>query len=151
MGFILNRHHKMNVIIYIDGGSRGNPGMAGAGVVILDRETSQPLVEVGYFLGRMTNNAAEYHGLIRALEAADRIGANRLDIRSDSQLMVRQVTGQYRVKSDGLRPLYERVKRLLTGFDDWRMTHVYRESNQRADQLANQAMDARADVAMTQL
>lgn len=140
----------MKVIIYIDGGSRGNPGLAGAGVVILNAEDRQPLLEAGYFLGKMTNNAAEYNGLIRALEAANQIGASFLDIHSDSQLMVRQITGQYRVKSADLRPLYDRARQLLGGFDNWKITHVYREKNRRADQLANQSMDARSDVEVTQ-
>ena len=139
----------MNLEIYVDGGARGNPGPAAAGVVIRDRDRNEPVHEGGYFLGVMTNNAAEYQGLIRSLELAKAMGGRDAAIHSDSQLMVRQVTGQYRVKSPSLKPLHDQVRRLLTCFKDWRITHVYRESNTRADELANMAMDAKRDVIIT--
>jgi ribonuclease HI len=138
----------MKVCVYIDGGSRGNPGPAAAGVVVRDADNSRTLFEAGYILGRTTNNQAEYQGLIRALEDAARLGANELDIRSDSELLVRQLKGEYRVKSVDLKPLYERAVKLLDGFKAWRIKHVPREHNRRADELANRAMDAAADVAL---
>ena len=136
----------MNLTIHFDGGSRGNPGPASAGVVIHDADTGKPVHEAGYFLGKRTNNVAEYQGLIRSLEKAKQLGGERLDIHSDSQLLVRQITGAYRVKSPALKPLYEQAKALLSGFADWKIQHVYRDKNQRADELANLAMDHHADV-----
>lgn len=136
----------MKLTIHFDGGSRGNPGPASAGVVITDTDTGKPLHQGGYFLGKCTNNVAEYHGLIRSLEQAEALGGTCLDIHSDSELLVRQITGQYRVKSPDLKPLYqEAVKRLHT-FDHWDIQHVRRDRNQRADELANLAMDHKADV-----
>ncbi|MEX0655041.1 MAG: ribonuclease HI family protein [Phycisphaeraceae bacterium] len=139
----------MNCIIHIDGGSRGNPGPAGVGVVIHDAETREPIHEAGYFVGRTTNNVAEYTGLIRALELAHTLGANAVQIRSDSQLLVRQLLGQYRVKSADLKPLFDQARQHLAGFEKWKLDHVRRELNQRADELANLAMDARRDVLVT--
>lgn len=136
----------MKLVIHFDGGSRGNPGPASAGVVIKDADDSKTLHEAGYFLGRHTNNVAEYHGLIRSLAQARALGGNDLDIRSDSELLVRQIHGQYRVKSPALKPLYEQAVKHLRGFDKWRIQHVRREHNQRADELANLAMDHQADV-----
>lgn len=135
----------MHVLIQVDGGSRGNPGPAAAGVSITDPEGT-PLFEAGFHLSPMTNNQAEYHGLLYALREAKRIGATKLDIQADSELLVRQINGQYKVKNEGLRPLYERAVKDLRGFDDWQMAHVRRERNTRADELANLAMDARRDV-----
>lgn len=132
-------------VIHIDGGARGNPGPAGAGVVIADADGT-PVHEAGYFLGRATNNVAEYQGLLRALEQAAAIGARQVTLRSDSQLLVRQLTGEYRVKSTDLRPLFERAQSLLRRFGRWSIEHVPRAENARADALANQAMDAQADV-----
>ena len=136
----------MNLTIHFDGGSRGNPGPASAGIVIHDADTGNALHEAGYFLGRCTNNVAEYQGLLRSLEQAKILGGQKLDIHSDSELLVRQITGQYRVKSPDLKPLYEQARQLLTGFSDWKIQHVRRDKNQRADELANLAMDHKADV-----
>ena len=136
----------MNLTIHFDGGSRGNPGPASAGVVIQDADTANPVHEAGYFLGRCTNNVAEYQGLIHSLEQAEVLGGKSLNIHSDSELLVRQITGQYRVKSPDLKPLYDRAIQLLRGFDKWKIQHVRREKNQRADELANLAMDHKADV-----
>ncbi len=132
--------------VYVDGGSRGNPGPAAAGVVLLDADTGQPVFEAGYFLGRMTNNAAEYNGLIKALEACIAHEAQRVCVTSDSQLMVRQILGEYRVKSADLQPLHTDAKALLGRIGDWKIRHVLRENNKRADELANVAMDAGDDV-----
>ena len=136
----------MNLKIHIDGGARGNPGPAATGVVIHDADDDAPIHEAGYFLGKTTNNVAEYSGLIHALEIAARLKAASLDIYSDSQLMVRQINGQYRVKNQGLKPLFAKARRLLDGFDRWTITDVRRERNTRADELANLAMDLGRDV-----
>lgn len=135
----------MGLIIHIDGGARGNPGPAGAGVVIAD-DAGRSLHEAGYFLGRQTNNAAEYQALILALKRAARLADPHLTIYSDSELLVHQITGQYRVKSRNLIGYVEQAQSLLLQFDAWTIRHVRREGNQRADQLANMAMDREQDV-----
>lgn len=140
----------MRVILHIDGGARGNPGPAGAGVVIQCADTDKYLHEHGYFLGHGTNNFAEYTGLIKGLEAAQSLGAEHVAVHSDSQLMVRQLLGEYRVKSASLRPLYDRAAALLKQFKSHDLTHVPREKNEMADRLANEAMDAKGDVDYTQ-
>lgn len=136
----------MRLILHTDGGSRGNPGPAAAGVVLTDADTGQPVHEAGYFLGRTTNNVAEYQGLLRGLDAARDLGAAELVIRSDSQLMVRQLDGQYKVKSADLKPLFEQAKAKLRHFPRATIDHVYRHKNADADRLANLAMDAKRDV-----
>jgi ribonuclease HI len=136
----------LNLIIYFDGGSRGNPGPASAGIVIHDADSGKAVHEAGHFLGRCTNNVAEYQGLLRSLKQAQTLGGESLVIHSDSELLVRQITGQYRVKSPDLKPLYEQAMVLLRGFGQWKIQHVRREKNQRADELANLAMDHKADV-----
>jgi ribonuclease HI len=133
------------LIINVDGGARGNPGPAGAGVVITTSEGTR-IHEAGYFLGRQTNNAAEYHALIRALQRAQQCGQQPLSIHSDSELLVRQITGDYRVKSPRLAQLYEQVQLLLLRAGVWNIQHVPREENARADALANLAMDRQQDV-----
>lgn len=135
----------MDLQIHIDGGARGNPGPAGAGVV-LARGDGSPLLEVGYYLGRVTNNVAEYTALLRALESAEQMGAKRLDIASDSELLVRQINGEYRVRNEGLKDLFAEACDRLSRFSQWRLRHVRREANARADELANLAMDAGEDV-----
>lgn len=139
----------MNGILHVDGGSRGNPGPAGCGIVIRDADTHQVLYEAGHYLGPATNNVAEYQGLLRALAAARDLGLRSIAIRSDSELMVRQLTGQYRVKSPGLKPLFEQVRQRLSLFQKWQIQYVPREQNQRADELANLAMDAQGDLIVT--
>src|ERR1043165_6720682 len=135
----------MKLIVNIDGGARGNPGPAGAGVVI--HETGHgALFEAGYFLGEMTNNMAEYTGLVRALEALAAWPEADVTICSDSELMVRQITGEYRVRNATLLGLYQQAQKLLLRRDQWRIRHVPREENRRADELANMAMDAGDDV-----
>lgn len=135
----------MALVIHIDGGSRGNPGPAGAGVVIRQGETGPLLLEAGFFLGVQTNNAAEYLALIRALEHVARL-PDDLQINSDSELLVRQMTGEYRVRNPQLQELHGRAERLLLREGRWHMRHVRRELNRRADELANMAMDHRTDV-----
>jgi len=136
----------MHLIIHTDGGARGNPGPAAAGVSIVDAATGEAVHEAGYYLGETTNNVAEYQGLLRALAKAQQLGATRVSVRSDSQLMVRQIHGQYRVKSEALRPLFRDVIKHLQAMEAWDVEHVRRAGNQRADQLANAAMDAGMDV-----
>lgn len=135
----------MNVLMYIDGGSRGNPGPAAGGVVILDAE-GVPLLEAGYWFGRKTNNQAEYGALLRGLDEALARGATEIHIRSDSELLVRQLNGDYRVKSEVIIPLFNQARTTLEKFKRWKAEHVLRNLNARADELANHAMDAGADV-----
>lgn len=135
----------MRLVIYTDGGARGNPGPAGAGVSICD-EAGHPKYEAGYFIGHTTNNVAEYTGLLRALDVAVSAGATAVLVKSDSELMVRQLNGEYRVKSENLKGIFDEIMKKLRAIGDWKVTHVYRESNERADELANRAMDRREDV-----
>jgi ribonuclease HI len=128
--------------LHFDGGSRGNPGPAAVGICLVDAETDQPVHEAGYFLGEMTNNAAEYEALLKGLALAETWQPRHLAIFSDSQLLVRQINGQYRVKSAGLKPLFEQAQQQLAHFESWSIDHVKRALNERADALANAAMDA---------
>lgn len=140
----------MNLTVFFDGGARGNPGPAAAGIVISrvneTDDTSVRIHEAGYFLGRATNNVAEYSALIRSAELILPLKPAQVSFHSDSELLVRQITGQYRVKSPDLLPLYEKAQALLLRLDSWHIRHVYREANSRADQLANLAIDAKKDV-----
>ena len=133
------------VTVFIDGGSRGNPGPAAAGVVITAADGAV-LHEAGIYLGRATNNVAEYRGLLAGLQAAAAGGATDVEVVSDSELLVRQMTGEYRVKNPGLAPLAAEARRLAGRFTACTFRHVRRELNLRADHLVNQALDARADV-----
>ena len=135
----------MGLIIHFDGGARGNPGPAGAGVVIRSDDGAL-LHESAHFLGRQTNNAAEYLALIHALRRAQRCPEAALQLFSDSELVVRQITGEYRVKSPKLAELYEQVQVLLVKVGCWSIQAIAREENLRADELANLAMDRKADV-----
>lgn len=128
-----------------DGGSRGNPGPAGIGVVIR-AEDGTPLVTLGRFIGRATNNVAEYHALIAALKKATELGARKIIIRGDSELVVKQMRGEYRVKHPVLRPLFDQAKALYRQFDEARIEHNFRHKNALADKLANLAMDRKAEV-----
>ncbi len=128
--------------INVDGASRGNPGKAGAGVVIRDHE-GNVLKKLKRYLGVATNNVAEYQALVMALEAARNLRINKVRISADSELMVKQLTGVYRVKSPELKLLYDKAKGLLEGFMEFEITHVYREENNLADSLANEAIDER--------
>jgi ribonuclease HI/probable phosphoglycerate mutase len=128
-----------------DGGSRGNPGPAGIGVVVRAADGT-PLVTLGRYVGKATNNVAEYRALITAMREAERLGAKRVAIRGDSELVVRQMTGQYRVKHPDLIPLYREAKELFDSFQEASISHNYREKNELADRLGNMAMDRRADV-----
>jgi ribonuclease HI len=132
----------MNVTIHIDGAARGNPGPAAFAYVITPEDG--PSIEESGRLGSTTNNVAEYTALVKVLERAARLGARRLAIHSDSELLVRQMNGQYRVKNDDLRTLFEEAKRLCGRFDLVTIRHVPRAQNSRADELCNEALDERA-------
>jgi ribonuclease HI len=125
--------------IFTDGGSRGNPGPAAYAYVI--KRTGQPDIEEMAYLGQTTNNIAEYTGLVKALEHARELGGKKLIVNSDSELMVKQMNGQYKVKNEGLRPLYEQAARLRKQFEAVTIKHIYREQNAQADALCNEAMD----------
>lgn len=131
---------KDEFIIYTDGGARGNPGPA-AWAVVLKRSGEPDLEEMG-FLGDTTNNVAEYTALLRALELAQAHAGKRLLIHSDSELMVRQMTGVYKVKHPGLLPLFQQASKLVAGFEKVTFKHIRRELNQRADELCNEVLDA---------
>jgi ribonuclease HI len=128
------------ITAYCDGGSRGNPGPSGYGVSIEDA-AGRPIAELSEFLGVKTNNFAEYSGLLAALEYALAHGRKQLRVVADSELMVKQMKGQYRVNSPDLRPLWEEAKRRAAKLDRFEIQHVLRGKNKRADALANQAMD----------
>jgi len=128
----------------VDGGARGNPGKAGYGAH-LTSESGDLVAEVYGFLGVATNNVAEYAALLAALEYALSAGASSLQVRSDSQLMVRQIQGRYKVKNAGLQPLFRRARELIGALERFRIEHVRREENKEADALANRAMDEEGD------
>ena len=125
---------------HCDGGSRGNPGPSGYGAVVED-ENGHVVARLSNFLGRQTNNFAEYSGLLAVLKWAIENHATRLRVVSDSELMVKQMKGQYKVSSPGLRPLWEEAKRLAARLDRFEMRHTLRGGNKEADRLANEAMD----------
>ena len=126
-------------VLHADGAARGNPGPAGAGAVLLDPD-GNVVAELGRALGRATNNVAEYSALVMGLEDARRRGVEDLVVRLDSELVVRQLRGQYRVRHPGLRPLARRALGLLGEFRSVRVEHVPRERNAHADRLANEAV-----------
>jgi probable phosphoglycerate mutase len=128
------------ITAHCDGGARGNPGPSGFGALIQDAD-SQVLAELSEFLGIQTNNFAEYSGLLASLDYALAHGHRRLRVVSDSELMVKQIKGQYQVKSPGLRPLYEQAKKKIAQLDAFEIVHALRHKNKDADRLANQAMD----------
>ncbi|HKF81950.1 MAG TPA: ribonuclease HI family protein [Solirubrobacterales bacterium] len=129
--------------VNVDGGARGNPGPAAIGVVL--RDGSEVVEEVGEAIGEATNNVAEYRALLRGIELASAHGASDLELIGDSELVVRQVEGRYKVKNAGMKELHEAVKRALRDFDSWSIRHVRRENNSDADRLVNQALDGALD------
>src|ERR1700744_5867845 len=136
----LFEHSGESIVAYCDGGSRGNPGPAGFGVYIQD-SAGKVLAELSEFVGKRTNNFAEYSALLASLEFAIGNGHRSLRVVSDSELMVKQIKGQYRVNSPELRPLYEEAKRRITQLQRFQIQHVLRDKNKHADRLANVAMD----------
>ncbi|RJP21466.1 MAG: reverse transcriptase-like protein [Deltaproteobacteria bacterium] len=131
---------RVPVTVRVDGASRGNPGPAGAGAVV-EFGDGRPPVELCSFLGETTNNVAEYRALLLALEEAGKHSPGSVTVFSDSELLVRQMNGQYKVKAEHLRPLYLEACRRLRAFPAARILHVGREQNRRADRLANLAID----------
>ncbi|MCL4501668.1 MAG: ribonuclease HI family protein [Deltaproteobacteria bacterium] len=128
--------------LYSDGASRGNPGQAGVGVVLVD-PYGQIAVRNLKYLGQATNNVAEYRGLLLGLEMARNLGIKKIQIYSDSELLVRQINGAYRVKKPHLLALWQQARRELQQFESFEVIHVPRELNREADRLANQAIDQR--------
>jgi ribonuclease HI len=131
---------ELHLIAYSDGGARGNPGPAGYGVVIHD-QAGHKVAALSEYLGHQTNNVAEYQGLIAALEYATSHGHKALKVISDSELLVRQIKGIYKVKNSALQDLHGRAKELIAELDWFSIGHVLRGKNQEADELANAAMD----------
>jgi probable phosphoglycerate mutase len=136
----VSRDHE-RVVVEADGGSRGNPGPAGYGAVVCDADTGALLAERAASLGVATNNVAEYSGLIAGLEAAREIGARRVDVRMDSKLVVEQMSGRWKIKHPGMKPLAARAASIVRDFDAVTFTWIPREQNKAADALANSAMD----------
>ena len=128
------------VTVNVDGGARGNPGPAAIGVVLRNGDGSV-VEEVGERIGEATNNVAEYRALLRGIELAAAHGAQELELIGDSELVVRQVEGRYKVKNAGMKELHAEVKRALGGFDSWSIRHVRRAENADADRLVNEALD----------
>ena len=129
------------IVAHIDGGSRGNPGPAAYGVVI-ETAQGQPVKAFARFIGETTNNFAEYQGLLAALEYALNQGYRRLRVLTDSELMARQISGRYKVRSPDLKPLHDKAQALIARLESFSIRHVYREHNREADHLANKALDA---------
>ena len=127
-------------LLMVDGAARGNPGEAGCGAAICD-ETGAVVKELSRYIGYTTNNVAEYEALLMGLEALLQMGRNKIRVQSDSQLLVRQLNGEYRVKDEKLKVLFQRAVGLLRRFDTYRILHVPRELNKLADRLANQGID----------
>jgi len=132
------------IIANVDGGARGNPGPAAIGVV-LRGDGDEVLEKVGEKIGEATNNVAEYRALLRGIELAAQHGASELELIGDSELIVRQVEGRYKVKNAGMKELHEQVKQALRDFDSWSIRHVRRAENADADQLVNEALDGVLD------
>ncbi|MFL5754961.1 MAG: ribonuclease HI family protein [Chloroflexota bacterium] len=135
-------------MIRTDGAARGNPGPASLGALLVDGDRADALdpnappdATISEYLGRTTNNVAEWTGVVRALELAGELGADRVDLFLDSQLIVEQLHGRWRVKDSKLQPLWSAAKQRLAGFRVWSATHVRRAFNSQADALANEAID----------
>lgn len=135
------RKPTSEAVLWTDGAARGNPGPAGLGA-ILKRADGEVLARESRYLGVATNNVAEYSALLAGLETARSLGIRHLEVRADSELLIKQLRGEYQVRSQGLRPLYERARALIAEFGSVTLTHVRRELNTEADELANQGVDA---------
>ena len=131
----------MRLVVHVDGGARGNPGPAAAGAVLSDTE-GHVVDDVGVALGRTTNNVAEYRALLLGLDRARALGATEVEIVNDSELVARQVAGQYKVKQEHLKPLHAQALDALAEFERWSIRSVPRERNARADALVNEALDS---------
>ncbi|MEE9559010.1 MAG: ribonuclease HI family protein [Candidatus Brocadiales bacterium] len=133
-----------HIQLYTDGASRGNPGKSGIGVVVLDGEKNV-LAEVSEYIGDATNNVAEYKALIRGVEKALEFSPSRVDVFADSELVVRQLNGQYKVRAPSILPLYNEARKLLGMLPESKVQYVPREQNSLADALANRAIDMVGD------
>ncbi|MGK2931696.1 MAG: ribonuclease HI family protein [Solirubrobacterales bacterium] len=131
----------MKLTVNVDGGARGNPGPSAIGMVVRD-ETGGILLERGEKIGDATNNVAEYKALIAGIKLAKELGAEEVDLIGDSELVVKQIQGKYKVKNGGIKPLHAEAKAALADFDSWSISHVRREMNAEADRLVNEALDA---------
>jgi ribonuclease HI len=131
------------LVVNVDGGARGNPGPAAIAAVVTTPD-GEVVEERSETIGEATNNVAEYRALLLGIERARALGASELELVGDSELIVRQVLGDYRVKDAGLRPLHAQVREALDDFDRWSIRHVRREENEAADELVNAALDAAA-------
>jgi ribonuclease HI len=130
----------VKLTVHVDGGARGNPGPAAIGAVIRD-ESGEILLEAGEKIGIATNNVAEYKALLLGIARAKELGAERLELIGDSELIVKQVRGEYRVKDQGLKPLHAEVRAALEPLEEWSIKHVRREHNVDADRLVNATLD----------
>ena len=131
----------MRLLIHTDGAARGNPGPAGAGAILRDADDGRVVAEIAQPLGRASNNVAEWTAVKLALEEATRLGATHVDLRMDSELVARQITGIYRVKHPDLKPFHAAVMEMLRGLDGYTVGHVPRALNKDADRLSNVAID----------
>jgi ribonuclease HI len=129
----------VELTIYTDGASRNNPGESGAGIYIL--RDGEPFEQIACYLGKTTNNIAEYTAAIIALEHAAKVGARKVRLFADSELMVKQINGLYKVKNEGLKPLHTKVKGLIARIGSVEVQYIPREKNKEADALANKAID----------
>ena len=127
------------VIICVDGASRGNPGLAAIGATVKDKK-GKLITRISQRIGWTTNNQAEYRAAIAALEEAIRLGAKQIELNADSELVVKQIKGKYRVKNAALKPLYQRVKQLQDSLESLTINHIPRQQNREADRLANAAL-----------
>ena len=130
------------VVVHVDGGARGNPGPAAIAAVATAPE-GDVLLEDNAYIGETTNNVAEYRAVLLGIELARKLGAREVEVINDSELVARQIGGQYKVKNAGLKPLFLEALKELRGFDRWSVRNVRREDNTRADELVNEALDAR--------
>jgi len=128
------------LLLYTDGGARGNPGPAGIGVVILDDKKNK-VKELYKYIGETTNNVAEYNAIIHGLEEALLLKAKEVIVHLDSELVTRQLNGEYKVKDAGLKPLFEKALSCLKSFDSFEIRHIERSKNKEADRLANKAIN----------
>lgn len=131
----------MRVVVHVDGGSRGNPGPAAVAAVATSSE-GETLAERKSYIGEATNNVAEYRAVLLGLELARELGAEEVEVVNDSELIARQIGGEYKVKHAGLKPLFIEAMKELRGFHKWAVRPVRREQNERADELVNEALDA---------
>jgi ribonuclease HI len=134
----------VRVVVHVDGGARGNPGPAAAAAVLTDGETGAELASATEYLGETTNNVAEYRGLLLGLARARELGATAVEVVNDSELVAKQVNGEYKVKHPDMKALHAEALRALAAFDTWSIRSVPRARNAAADALVNQTLDAQA-------